>query len=313
LPRREHVVFFDNPEAALKAGYRACKRCQPDGPSLTEERSSRIARACRLLEEPDQDLSLATVARRVGMSLFHFHRLFKAETGVTPKQYRQAHQLKRFRTELRRRSSVTEALYEAGYPSSGRAYDQVRGKLGMSPGEYRQGGQGVNLVYAVEPTALGWMLVAATDRGVCALELGADPTSLERRLAALFPKANRQKASESLQGFTSQVLNYLKSPLQGLSLMLDLQGTPFQQRVWAALQAVPPGQTITYRQLAAQIGRPEAIRAVASACASNRVALAVPCHRAVRTDGGLGGYRWGLARKRALLQGEKQKSNKAGG
>lgn len=304
LPKAENVVFFNTVNEAVAAGFRACKRCQPDKPTYREEVDARVTRACRVLEEAEVPVALKALARSVGMSAFHFHRLFKARVGVTPKQYQATRQLNRFKQELRGHGSVTDAVFNAGFRSSSRAYDGVSKKLGMSPSQFKSGGQGVEISFAIESSVLGLVLVAATDRGVCAIEIGSNANTLRKELTGLFPKAAMREDKPALEKHLAVLRRYLSTPAQGLSLPLDISGTAFQRQVWQALRNIPVGKTATYKQIARQIGTPKAVRAVGSACGANKVALAIPCHRAVRTDGALGGYRWGVQRKRALLEAE---------
>ena len=307
LPKREHVVFFNSAQEALGAGFRGCKRCQPDGQDYQEELDGRIERACRILEQADVAVALKGLAEAGGMSEFHFHRLFKARLGVTPKQYQATHLLNRFKTELREDGSITDAVYNAGFRSASRAYDRVSEKLGMSPVQFKNGGQGVEICFAIESCPLGLVLVAATGRGVCAVEMGSNAKVLRKELAGQFPNAALRENKAALAGHLAALQEYLSAPEKGLSLPLDITGTAFQRRVWEALRKIPVGKTATYKEIARQIGAPKAVRAVGSACGANKVALAIPCHRAIRTDGSFGGYRWGVQRKRMLLQGERRK------
>jgi AraC family transcriptional regulator of adaptative response/methylated-DNA-[protein]-cysteine methyltransferase len=305
LPNRENVVFFGSPAEALAAGFRPCKRCQPDGATATAELDARIVQACRRLQKAEHDIPLPVLARTVGVSPYHFHRLFKGRLGVTPKQYQSANRTNRFKAELRRHARVGTAVYAAGFGSSSRAYENISRKLGMSPRQYQKGGKGLALTFALERTSLGWILLAAGDRGVCAIELGDNPNELRRRLKARFSEASIREDKALLGDEIGRLVRSLATPEAGLSLPLDIRGTAFQQRVWAALQQIPPGRTASYGTIARRIGAPRAARAVARACATNPIALAIPCHRVVREDGSLGGYRWGLDRKRALLEQEK--------
>jgi AraC family transcriptional regulator, regulatory protein of adaptative response / methylated-DNA-[protein]-cysteine methyltransferase len=304
LPQRGNVVFFNSASEALAAGFRSCKRCQPNAASYRTELDERIKNACRLLEQPESKLPLSELAGKVGMSAFHFHRLFKSRLGITPKQYQAAHRMDRFKDQLRRNGSVTTALYEAGFGGPSRAYEQVGSKLGMSPRQYQKGGEGVGISFATQRTALGWVLVAATPRGVCALQIGSNPAKLRANLTADFPRARLREHRAALRDYLRIVEGYLAAPGRGLAFPLDIQGTAFQRLVWGALQKVPAGSTASYQQIARRIGAPRAVRAVAGACAANPVALAVPCHRIVRANGALGGYRWGLETKRRLLKQE---------
>jgi AraC family transcriptional regulator of adaptative response/methylated-DNA-[protein]-cysteine methyltransferase len=305
-PNPEHVVFFATPAEALRAGFRPCKRCQPDGQSYEAEMEQRVLRACRLLEISPETVPLGKLARTIGLSRFHFQRRFKERLGLTPKQYQAAHRLNRLKANLRQRDNVSEAIYDAGFASASRAYDGISRKLGMSPRQYQRGGDGLEIRFALQHTDLGWVLLAATGKGVCAVAFGAKRAELRAHLVAAFPRAELREGGAGLGHYLEMLRRYLGAPVRGLSLPLDIRGTAFQQRVWKELQKIRPGSTATYQEVARRIGRPKAIRAVGSACAANQVALVIPCHRAVRTDGGLGGYRWGLERKRALLERERR-------
>lgn len=305
LPHRWHVVFFDSPAAARAAGYRPCRRCRPEEPSLRSRHTDGIARACRRIEAAEAPQSLEELARDAGLSPYHFHRLFKALVGVTPKQYATACRQERFRKALQSGQSVTAAIYAAGFGSSSRAYQGAARQLGMRPSVYRNGAMGERIRYASAPCALGWVLVAATPRGVCAIDLGDDPGDLARELLRRFPKAALEQGDPALATWVEQVVAFIDAPGRPLDLPLDIRGTAFQQRVWRALQEIAPGGTASYAEIAKRIGQPNAARAVAQACAANPVALAIPCHRAVGAGGRLRGYRWGVERKRALLEGEK--------
>jgi len=311
LPRRENVAFFDAPAAAEGAGFRACKRCAPNvtGAAPAEAAAAEaVARACRLIEASAEPPSLEELAAAVSLSRFHFHRLFKQATGVTPKQYATAHRLRRLRDGLqggvRSGASVTDAIYDAGFGASSRAYAAAPEALGMTPGTLRDGAASVVIHYAVGQCSLGWAIVAATERGVCAIELGDSPDDLLARLRARFPKAHLSAGDAAFAGTVRQVVALLETPERGLNLPLDIQGTAFQRRVWDALRQIPSGRTASYASIAARIGQPSATRVVAQACAANTLAVAIPCHRVVRGDGELGGYRWGVTRKRVLLERE---------
>ncbi len=301
LPRRENVRFHASPADAERAGFRPCRRCRPD---KTDGRTEAVASACRLIEEADTMPNLATLADAAGMSRFHFHRLFKEVTGVTPKGYADAARARRVRGALSRSGTVTEAIYDAGFNSSGRFYEASRGVLGMTPRRFRAGGAGESLHFAIGECSLGAVLVAATDKGIAAISFGDDPEALVRDLQDRFPRANLIGGDPAFERLVAQVVGLVERPGEGFDLPLDVRGTAFQQRVWAALRAIPRGTTASYAEIAARIGAPKATRAVAQACAANPVAVAIPCHRVVRTDGALSGYRWGVARKRALLDRE---------
>lgn len=304
LPRRENVAFYGNRAAAEAAGFRPCKRCRPDAPPPPKRRAAIVATACRAIEAADEPPALATLARDAGMSRFHFHRLFKSVTGVTPRAYATACRAKRLHAVLSRAGSVTEAFYDAGFNSSGRFYAATDALLGMRPLAFRAGGAGAAIRFAVGQCSLGAILVAATAKGICAIMLGDDAERLVRDLQDRFPKAQLVGGDRSFERLVAQVVGLVERPGAVADLPFDLRGTAFQQRVWQALRAIPSGTTATYSELAKRIGRPRAVRAVAQACAANPAAVAIPCHRVVRRDGGLGGYRWGIERKRALLARE---------
>ncbi len=304
LARRENVEFHPTPAAAHAAGFRACLRCQPDGEGLAARHAAAVQRACRLIEDAEETPTLAAIAAAAGLSPHHLHRVFKAATGVTPKAYAGAHLARRAADGLRAGGTVTEAIYGAGYGAPSRFYEQSAARLGMTPTAYRRGGAGAAIRFAVGQSSLGAVLVAATDKGVCAILLGNDPDALVRDLQDRFPRAALDGGDRDFDATVAEVIELVEAPRLGLSLPLDIGGTVFQQRVWQALQAIPPGQTRSYAAVAAAIGSPGAVRAVAGACAANPLAVAVPCHRVVRRDGGLSGYRWGVERKRALLDRE---------
>lgn len=305
LPRPENVEFFDSPEAAEAAGYRPSRRAAADRSALSAQHAALVAEACRCIEEADSPHALGDLAARMGMSPFHFHRIFKQATGLTPRAFSEAHRAQRLREQLRRpQTTVTEALHEVGFGSSSRFYEASRKVLGMQPREFQSGGVNHTIRFAVGECSLGAILVAQSERGVCAIALGEDPERLVHELQDQFPKATLLGADTDFEQAVAQVIGFVEDPSQGLDLPLDVRGTAFQERVWQALRAIPPGVTLSYSELARRIGQPKAIRAVASACASNRIAVAVPCHRVVRNDGDLAGYRWGVERKRALLSRE---------
>lgn len=302
--RPENVVFYATAAAAERAGFRACRRCRPDADSPAQRNAALIAALCRFIERAPAPPTLAQLARRAGLSRFHLHRLFKEATGVTPKAYAAACRGERVRAALGARCSVTNALYDAGYGASGRFYAEANALLGMSPSRYRAGGAGVHVRFAVGQCSLGAILVAATERGVCAISLGDDPDRLVRELQDRFPRATLVGDDAGFAAWVAQVVGLVEAPRLGLDLPLDIRGTAFQRRVWQALREIPPGATASYAQIARRIGLPRAVRAVAQVCAANPLAVAIPCHRVVRSDGALGGYRWGVARKRALLERE---------
>jgi AraC family transcriptional regulator of adaptative response/methylated-DNA-[protein]-cysteine methyltransferase len=305
LPRRANVAFHATCQEAEAAGFRPCKRCRPDEGPLAERYASIVADACRLIEEAEEAPSLDALARSAGMNRFHFHRVFKAVTGVTPKAYADARRAARVRDELAQAATVTEAIYGAGFNSSGRFYAASSDLLGMTPSAFRAGGDGASIRFAVGECSLGSILVAATDKGICAIQFGDDPDVLVRDLQDRFPKALLVGGDAGFERLVAAVVGLVEEPGHGLDLPLDVRGTAFQQRVWRALRAIPSGSTASYAEIAARIGRPKAVRTVAQACAANPVAVAIPCHRVVRTDGALSGYRWGAERKRALLERER--------
>jgi AraC family transcriptional regulator of adaptative response/methylated-DNA-[protein]-cysteine methyltransferase len=310
--KRGHVEFFDSPELAESAGYRACKRCLPDGVSPEQARKEMALRACRAMETSETAVSLAELAETAGLSRYHFHRVFKEVTGLTPGDYQRSVRRSRVAASLGSAASVTATIYDAGFNSSGRFYAGANAMLGMPPRSYREGAPGQEIRYAAAACALGMVMVAATRKGVCAIEFGDCAPALVECLRRLFPKAELRAADEGLRHHLEEILAYLQHPRGLLDLPLDIQGTVFQQRVWRALQSIPAGHTATYAQIAQGIGKPEAARAVARACADNRLAVAIPCHRALRTDGGLAGYRWGIERKAELLSREAEEGNGRG-
>ncbi len=302
--RAENVRFFSTPAEAMAAGFRPCKRCRPDAAEQPGRAEQAVAQACRRIEAADEVPSLDELACASGLSRFHFHRLFKALTGVTPMAYAAECRARRVRDELGRAGTVTEAIYAAGYNSSGRFYAEANGRLGMTPRSFRDGGKGTRMHVAFGSCSLGRILVAATERGVAAIAFGDDDDTLLRTLEARFPNAALRPAEPSFSATLAAVVDAVETPARGLDLPLDVRGTAFQSRVWQALREIPPGATESYASLAGRIGKPKAVRAVAAACAANPLAVAIPCHRAVRSDGGLAGYAWGTERKRALLARE---------
>lgn len=302
--RPENVSFHLDPASAERAGFRACKRCKPDQPPREEREAALVAQACRAIEAAEEAPSLEVLAGAAGLSPFHFHRLFRRIVGVTPKAYAAAQRAGRVQSSLLRGESVTGAIYDAGFNSSGRFYEAADGMLGMRPSAYRAGGAGETIRHATGQSTLGAVLVAATDRGICAIMLGDDPAALEADLRTRFANARLEPAEPGLADWVRRVVAFVEAPLDGLALPLDIRGTAFQRRVWEALQAIPAGSTVSYGELASSLGSPDAVRAVAGACAANTLAVAVPCHRVVGKDGALTGYRWGVARKRALLERE---------
>jgi AraC family transcriptional regulator of adaptative response/methylated-DNA-[protein]-cysteine methyltransferase len=302
--KRGNVAFHATRLDAENAGFRPCLRCKPDQPPLAERQAAAVAQACRLIESAPDEPDLETLAQACGMSRFHFHRVFKAHTGITPKAYAAARRAERLKRELAQAPSVTAAAYDAGFNSSGRFYAASPGVLGMTPLRYRAGGSGEVIRFAVAACSLGALLVASTAKGICSILLGDDPDALVRDLQDRFPKAELIGAEPAFESTVAQVVAFVEAPRIGLDLPLDVRGTAFQQRVWQALRSIPAGRTVGYAELAAQLGMPQGARAVAGACAANPVAIAIPCHRVVRNDGSISGYRWGVDRKKALLERE---------
>ena len=302
-PRREHVAFFDSPAEAVRGGYRACRRCRPDQEAV-DPWIDKVRRACVYLANVDGRVSLARLASRLGGSPYHVQRSFKRIVGVTPREYAEACRLSKVKHGLRDGAPVTQAIFDAGYGSSSRFYGGAAQKLAMQPAIYGRGATGIALRYAIVGSPLGRLLVAATERGVCAVQMGSSDRDLERALAREFPKASLVRDPGGLAQWTAAILGHLAGRQPRLDLPLDVRATAFQWQVWTALAAIPPGETRSYADVATSIGRPTAARAVARACATNPVALAIPCHRVVPAAGGTGGYRWGTARKRALLAAE---------
>jgi AraC family transcriptional regulator, regulatory protein of adaptative response / methylated-DNA-[protein]-cysteine methyltransferase len=302
--KRENVSFFSTAAEAEKAGYRACKRCRPDQLGAPDPQMQAVKRACERIETAEEAPKLAELAASAGLSPYHFHRVFKALTGVTPKAYAAETRARRAADKLRTAETVTEAIYDAGFNSSSRFYENTAARLGMTPGAVRRGGAGAVIRFAVGEASLGAVLVAATDKGVCAITLGDDPEALVRDLQDRFPRAEFKGGDAEFERTIAEVVGLVEAPAQRLDLPLDIRGTAFQQKVWAALQTIPPGKTATYKEIARAIGQPTAVRAVAQACGTNPLAVAIPCHRVVRSDGDLSGYRWGVERKRELIARE---------
>lgn len=302
--RPENVSFHASATAAERAGFRPCKRCKPNALSPAAQQAAEVAELCRLIERSDTAPSLKRLAELAGLSPYHLHRVFKAVTGVTPKAYANAHRAKRVREELGRACTVTDAIYGAGYGSNGRFYENSNRVLGMTPTDYRAGGSGTDIRFAIGECSLDAILVAASARGICAILMGDDPEQLVRDLQDRFPRATLIGGDPEFEQLISKVVGFVEAPKLGLDLPLDVRGTAFQRRVWQALQGIPAGVTMSYSELAKHIGEPKAVRAVAHACAANTLAVAIPCHRVVRNDGSISGYRWGVERKRALLERE---------
>jgi AraC family transcriptional regulator of adaptative response/methylated-DNA-[protein]-cysteine methyltransferase len=300
----KNVQLHDTLESARITGFRPCKRCNPEGRSLESENANLVAKACRLIDESEEEPSLEKLADAVSRSPSYFHRVFKAATGLTPKDYAAAHRANKVREGLVSSGTVTEAIYDAGFNSSGRFYAKSTHMLGMTPRQYRAGGQNETIKFAVGQTSLGAILVASSKNGVAAILLGNDPDELVRNLQDRFPKADLIGADRDYEALVARVVGFIESPGIGLDLPLDVRGTAFQQRVWQALREIPVGATVSYAEIARRIGSPKAVRAVAGACAANNLAVAIPCHRVVRNDGALSGYAWGVDRKRVLINRE---------
>ncbi|MGO1161062.1 bifunctional DNA-binding transcriptional regulator/O6-methylguanine-DNA methyltransferase Ada [Brucella pseudogrignonensis] len=309
--KRENVQFFTAPEDAERAGFRPCMRCKPHVDATLETQNAAryadmVSVACRFIEDADEAPALEDIARVAGASPAHFHRIFKSFTGLTPKAYADAHRAGKMRAVLQENSRVTDAIYEAGYNSSSRFYEASNKILGMKPRNFKSGGENETIRFAIGQSTLGAVLVAMSGKGVCAILMGDDPQELIIDLEKRFPKADLVGADRAFEDHVAHVIGFVEHPGIGLELPLDLRGTAFQQRVWQALREIPLGETVSYSELASKIGLPKSTRAVAQACAANKIAVAVPCHRVVRSDGGLSGYRWGVERKRELLEKERQ-------
>ena len=304
LPKRANVRFHETREAAERSGFRPCKRCKPGEPSIGEARAAKVAQACRLIETAEEAPKLDVLAEIVGLSPYHFHRIFKQAVGVTPKAYAIAHRNKRVRAELGSSGTVTAAIYGAGFNSNGRFYDNASEVLGMTPTNFRKGGAGQDIRFVIPECWLGLVLIAASEKGICAIFFGDDPEALRRALQDQFPRARLIGGDRCFEELTTKVIGFLDHPEKGLDLPLDVRGTAFQHRVWDALRRIPLGSTASYAEIAERIGAPNSVRAVARACATNPIAVAIPCHRVVRSDGALSGYRGGVERKRALLAKE---------
>ena len=304
-PRHEQVVYFTSFEAAESGGFRACRRCNPAIRGERDRQVEMVMRACGIIEgQGEGSISLESLSSQLNISSHHLQRTFKSVTGVTPRQYAAARRLGQFKTLIGRGNDITGAIYDAGYGSSRGLYENASEKLGMTPAIYKKGGKGMNIMYTIVDCYLGRLLVAATDRGVCAVSFGDDDQSLEASLRSTYSAADVRVDQSQLKDCVNELLGYLSGSQPHLDLPLDVQATAFQQRVWDELRKIPYGATRTYHEVATAIGQPTASRAVASACAANSVALVIPCHRVVREDGNLSGYRWGTERKQSLLENE---------
>jgi len=304
LPNPQNVEFFDTAELAQAAGYRPSKRAAKDQSEIAAQHAATVAAACRQIEEAEELPALSDLALAAGLSSFHFHRVFKTVTGLTPREYARAHRSRKVREHLGNGGSVTDALYDAGFNSNSRFYEVADHVLGMKPADYRAAGQNNDIRFAVGQCSLGAILVAQSERGVCAILLGDDPHQLVCDLQDKFRRANLIGADHAFEQLIAKVVGFIEAPALGLDLPLDLRGTAFQERVWLALREIPVGSTASYAEIAQRIGAPKSYRAVAQACGANSLAVAIPCHRVVRSDGDLSGYRWGVERKRQLLERE---------
>jgi AraC family transcriptional regulator of adaptative response/methylated-DNA-[protein]-cysteine methyltransferase len=302
--RPENVAFHATTADAERAGFRPCKRCRPDQPSRAQQNAAVVADLCRYIESAEVPPTLDDLAQRAGLSVFHLHRVFKETTGVTPRAYAAAHRVKRMRAELAGDASVTDAIFGAGFNSSSRFYEKADELLGMTPTTYRAGGANTEIRFAIGQCSLGAILVARSARGLCAISLGDDPEALAHELQDRFPHARLIGDDPDFAALVARVVGFVEAPGVGLDLPLDVRGTAFQQRVWQALREIPAGRTASYSDIATRIGAPKAVRAVAQACSANTLAVAIPCHRVVRQDGDVSGYRWGVQRKRTLLERE---------
>ncbi|MBN6350592.1 bifunctional DNA-binding transcriptional regulator/O6-methylguanine-DNA methyltransferase Ada [Providencia alcalifaciens] len=307
LPNRDNVEFFDNEQQAIKQGYRPGKRQRTETAQLNQFYKEKIEKACRYIEQQNRPLTLTELAEYVGISRYHFHRLFKAHTGLTPKAYANGLRHEKLQGQLQQQERITDAIYDAGYQSNSRFYETAIQRLGMTPSAWKSGGGGSKIYFALAACSLGTVLVAQSPIGVCAILLGDDPEQLLRDLQDKFPKADLIGDDDKFEKVIAKVLGFIEAPEIGFDLPLDIRGTAFQQRVWHALRDIPAGKTVSYSEIAEKIGQPKAVRAVASACAANILAVAIPCHRVVRNNGDLSGYRWGIDRKQALLLKESQR------
>lgn len=304
-PLRENVGFYPDADTAQAAGFRPCKRCQPERADPQQQRIAKVEKACRLLEQ-EGSVTLETLADAVAMSPWHFHRLFKSVTGMTPKAWQLAFRAQRLRNALNESATITDAVLAAGFPDNSSYYRQADAALGMTARQYRRGGDDTDVCYALSHCSLGHCLVAQSERGICAILLADNEDALLEELRTIFPGARREQADERFVEQVEEVVRRIDNPASPFTLPLDLRGTAFQLQVWNALRAIPVGETVSYQSLANALGKPGAVRAVARACAANKLAIVVPCHRVVRSDGGLSGYRWGATRKARLLRQESE-------
>jgi AraC family transcriptional regulator, regulatory protein of adaptative response / methylated-DNA-[protein]-cysteine methyltransferase len=307
LAKARNVDLYLTCDDAESAGFRACQRCRPNEASPSDQHAAVIAEACRRIEGAETLPTLAALAATFGMSPYYFHRLFKSVTGLSPKAYGAAHRAKRVREQLSEgKNTVTEVIYGAGFNSNSRFYETSNEMLGMTPSAFRRGGADADIRFAIGECSLGSILVARSKKGVCAILLGDDPAALARDFQDHFPKANLIGGDADFEYLVAKVVGFVDAPALGLDLPLDIRGTAFQQRVWQALREIPVGETVSYAEIARRVGEPKSVRAVAQACGANNLAVAIPCHRVVKNDGALSGYRWGVERKRALIEKEAQ-------
>ena len=304
---RERVKFFELPAAAEQAGFRACLRCQPQRVRILDPQVELVQRVCRLLNSNESEsLKLPELASQAGVSQFHLQRTFKRVMGISPRQYLAARKIDNFKTLVRKGETVTNSLYESGFNSSSRLYEHAAEELGMTPATYSRGGRGVDISYTITASPMGRLLVAVTERGVCAVRMADSDAELEKDLCGEFPNAELKRDDSALRESVQKILDHLEKNEPRLDLPLDIKATAFQRQVWEHLRAIPYGQTVSYGDVAKALGKPGAVRAVGRACATNPVALVIPCHRVVREDKTLGGYRWGLDRKKKLLDHERR-------
>jgi AraC family transcriptional regulator of adaptative response/methylated-DNA-[protein]-cysteine methyltransferase len=304
-PQRERVSFFQLPEQAEQAGFRACLRCHPRAGRATDPQIKMAQDVCRLIDESEgEPVTLAALSEQLGVSSFHLQRTFKSIMGISPKDYAEAARVNRFKQNVRKGAAITSAIYDAGFGSSSRLYENAAAQLGMTPATYGKGGRGAVINYAIVDTPLGRLLVAATNKGVCSVMLGDTDAALKESLLREFPAAEIRLDEKPLQSSLRVIIDHLKNKRPHVDLPLDIRATAFQRQVWEQLRAIPYGETHSYSEVAKAIGQQKAVRAVARACATNPVALVIPCHRVIREDKSLGGYRWGLERKKKLLERE---------
>ncbi|AJQ97144.1 bifunctional DNA-binding transcriptional regulator/O6-methylguanine-DNA methyltransferase Ada [Gynuella sunshinyii] len=303
---RENVQYYPTPSMAEKAGFRACRRCHPEDTSGLSEQARTVELLCRYIDRAETMPTSLELAEVAGWSQYHMQRVFKRYVGLTPRRYAAGRRAERVRDELSKQTTVTSAVYSAGYNTGGRFYDEADRILGMSPKAYKKGGTDTRIRFAIGECSLGAILVAQSEKGICSIQMGESPQSLIEELQDAFPAAELVGGDADFEAVVAQVVGLIEHPFQTLDLPLDIRGTAFQRKVWAALQSIPPGQTASYLDVAEMIGSPKSVRAVAQACGANKLAVAIPCHRVIRNDGGLSGYRWGVERKQTLLERERE-------